>query len=184
MKRVEQSLPSATELIGDVLPTEPLSVSRVEPKDLLAVWYQLVPQIRRGLKRGAGDTLTEKGLFNGVVNGETILWVVHCGEDMVGALFLQIEVRERGKALIVLNVVAGRGQRVGLYGRYGKEIITRLREYGDMVGAYTIESVSRLGAARLMMRHGCKPKAIVMEIRDGRIDQYAAVRDTEDKRCN
>lgn len=157
---------SRMEPTGGVLPTEQLSVRRVMPKDLLPVWLQLLPQIKHGLKRGAADTLTENGLYTGIAHGELILWVMCHGPEILAAFFLQIEVRPRGRALVVLNVVSGPS---GKYPhQYNDEMLLRLREYGDMIGVYTIESVSRLGAARRLMRHGCKPKAMIMELRDGR----------------
>lgn len=143
-----------------------LTVSGVEADEFLSVWQVLLPSIRRGLERGAGDTLTEKGLFSGVARGDVLLWLMRDDGDLVAAFFLQIDERDRGVALIVLNVVGVNGG--GFSRRYVEEMLQRFREYGDMIGAYTIESYSRLGAARTLMRHGCKPKAMVMELRDGR----------------
>lgn len=131
----------------------------------MGVWLKLAPQIRRGLKKGAGDTLSERWLYEGVMSGALDLWVVHREDDILGGMFLSIVERERGKALVVLNTVAGSGH--GLQA-YAAEMLPRLREYAEMVGAYTIESVSRPGAARLLSRLGCKPKAVIMELGDGR----------------
>lgn len=162
-KQVEQSLPSQMEQTGGASPIGRLSVSRVEPKDLLSVWGRLLPQIRRGLKRGMGDTMSERRLFSQVAHGDVDLWALHRGSDVFAGIFLQTVERERGKALIILNVV-GSGFREN-----AEEMLKRFREYADMIGAYTIESYSRLGAARHLMRLGCKPKAIVMELRNGRL---------------
>jgi hypothetical protein len=148
-----------------VSPTGLWSVSRAHEKDLSVIWPQLQPQIRHGLRRGAGDTLTERGLFDGVTSGGLDLWVVHRGDEILGGLFLKIEIRERGKALVVLMIAAGSGK--GLH-RYLPDLLARIREYGTMIGAYTVESVSRPGAARLLSRLGCKPKAMIMELNDGR----------------
>jgi hypothetical protein len=93
------------------------------------------------------------------------LWVVHRDQEILGALFLKIEERERGKALVVLDVVAGTGRG---FRQYAEDMLPRLREYGQMIGAYTVESVSRPGAARLLSRLGCRPKAMIMELNDGR----------------
>jgi len=142
--------------------SEEWSVSRVHPADLLTVWHRLLPQIRQGLRKGAGDTLSERGLFSGVASGRLDLWVIHDGDEVLAGMFLRIDERERGKALIVLNVV-GRD-----FKRYAKTMVPRLRDYGDLIGAYTIESVSRPGAARLLTRLGCKPKAVIMELGHGR----------------
>ena len=165
MKPEEQFQPSAMAQTGDGSQIERLSVSRIKPEDLLVVWAKLVPQIRRGLRKGAGDTLSERGLFRAVVSGDLDLWVVHDGSEIMGGLFLQIEKRERGVALVVLDVVAGTGR--GLRD-YAEMMLPRIREYGKMVGAYTIESVSRPGAARMLKSLGCRPKAIIMELSDGR----------------
>jgi hypothetical protein len=151
-----------TARIGNNVPS---SISRAHAKDLPVIWRQLQPQIRRGLKRGAGDTLTEKGLFDGVTSGSLDLWVVHRDDEILAGLFLMIEQRERGKALIVLDVVAGTGHG---FRHYAEDIVPRLREYGEMVGAYTIEGVCRLGTARILSRMGCKPKAVIMELNNGR----------------
>lgn len=141
------------------------SISRAHSKDLPWIWPKLSPQIKKGLKRGAGDTLTEKGLYHGVACGELDLWLVHRDDDILAGLFLLIEERERGKALIVLDVVAGTGRG---FSHYAEDIVPRLREYGEMIGAYTVEGVCRLGTARLLSGLGCKPKAVIMELYDGR----------------
>ena len=141
------------------------AVSRVSPNELPSVWEQLQPQIQRGLRKGAGGTLTEIGLFNDVACGSLDLWVVHRDEDILAGIFLRIDERESGKALIVIDAVAGTGKG---FMHYAEDIIPRLREYGQMVGAYTIEGVCRLGTARLLSRLGCKPKAVIMELNDGR----------------
>jgi hypothetical protein len=138
------------------------TVSRVAPDDLLEVWMHLAPQIRSGLKKGAGDTLTEKWLYEGVMSGALDLWVVHKGQDILAGLFLLIENREPGKALVVLNTVAGSGHG---FREFAEDMLPRLREYGQMIGAYTVESYSRPGAARILTRLGCKPKAVIMELR-------------------
>lgn len=165
MKQEARSQPSRTAPTGDVSPTEPWSVSRVRPDQLRQVWPWLQPQIWRGLERGAGDTLTEGMLYNGVMTGHLDLWAIHRGNEILAGIFLRIDERAKGKALVVLDVVAGSGHD---FASYTGDILTRLREYGDMIGAYTIESYSRLGAARILSRFGCKPKAMIMELRDGR----------------
>jgi hypothetical protein len=68
--------------------------------------------------------------------------------------------------LVVLEAVAGPGCKS--YLEHATDLLPRLKEYGDMIGAYTIEAYCRNGAARMLSRLGCKPKAIVMEIRDER----------------
>jgi hypothetical protein len=135
---------------------------------LLLVWPHIQPQIARGIARGAGDTISERGLFIGVVDGTLDLWVMNRGSEILAGIFLRIDQRARGKALVVLDVVAGNGHHVGVFSEYARDIVPRLREYGQMIGAYTIESVSRPGAARLLSRLGCTPKAIIMELNDGR----------------
>jgi hypothetical protein len=99
------------------------------------------------------------------MSGALDLWVVHKGIEVLAGIFLLIENRERGKALVVLDVVAGSGRG---FRDYAEDMLPRLREYGEMIGAYTVESVSRPGAARLLSRFGCKPKAVIMELNDGR----------------
>jgi hypothetical protein len=141
------------------------AISRVQPRDLGEVWRKLLPQIRRGLSKGAGDTLSERGMYTGVIDGELDLWVVHRGDEILGGMFLRIDQRDRGKALIVVDVVSGTG--TGLKA-YAEELLPRIREYGKMIGAYTIESYSRTGAARMLSRLGCRPKAMIMELSDGR----------------
>jgi hypothetical protein len=141
------------------------AVSRVYPNNLRTVWPKLLPNIRVGLRKGAGDTLTEQMLWEGVHSGEMDLWVIHSGDEILAGLILQVHQRERGKALVVLMIAAGTGKSMR---HYLPEILPRLREYGEMIGAYTVESVSRPGAARLLSRFGCKPKAMIMELSDGR----------------
>jgi hypothetical protein len=143
----------------------PFAVSRAHPKDLVVIWPKLLPQILRGLRKGAGDTLTERGLLSGVQHGELDLWIVHRDDEILAGIFLQIDQRERGKALVVLDVVAGSGKG---FRHYAEDIVPRLREYGEMIGAYTVEGVCRLGTARLLSRLGCKPKAVIMELSNGR----------------
>jgi hypothetical protein len=165
MKPEERSLLSRMEPTGGASPTEPLSVSRVQPEQVLPVWQILLPQIRRGLKKGAGDTLDESGLFRDVASGRVILWVMHRGPEIQAGVFLRVDERECGRALIVLEAVAGGGKG---FLAHAESLLPRLREYGDMIGAYTIEAYCRRGTARVLSRLGCKPKAIVMEIRDER----------------
>src|SRR5262245_50759650 len=163
MKQVERSLHSQTVQTGDGSQTEQWSVSRVEPSELPLVWPHLEEQIRRSLTKASGDTISERELANGVTEGRIDLWVIHSKAEILAGLFLRIDKRDRGKALCVLDVVAGSGKG---FRDYAEWILPRLREYGDMIGAYTVESYSRPGAARHLMRLGCKPKAYVMELRD------------------
>src|SRR4029077_6130046 len=99
-----QCLPSATAPTGDGSPTAPWSVSRVRPEDLMEVWPRLLPGIWRGLRRGAGDSCSEDGLFYGIIHRDVELWLAHRGDAILAGVFLQIDKRERGKALVVLNV--------------------------------------------------------------------------------
>jgi hypothetical protein len=158
-------LRSATAPTGDGSPIERLSVSKVYPDNLAEVWPRLLPGIRQGLRRGAGDTLSEDGLFHGVASRGVELWVAHRGDEILAGVFLQIEKRERGRALVVLDVVAvgGRGFR-----QYAEKLLPIIREYATMIGAYTVEGVTRPGAARILTSLGCKPKAIIMELGNGR----------------
>ena len=142
-----------------------MTVSRAHPDDMLLIWPQIQPLIQRCLKKGLGETLTEPGLWAGVMTGGIDLWVVSEGVEVKAGLFLQTVRRERGKALIILAAVANeRGKAV----EHTKELLPLIREYADMIGAYTVEACARLGTARILKRLGCKPKAIVMELKDGR----------------
>jgi hypothetical protein len=128
------------------------------------VWPVLQASIRRGLSAGAGDTLTEVQLFEGVQSGAMDMWVAHDGDDIKGAVILQIDRRAQGKVLFVVMSVGLPGQAIACTECF----LPRLREYGEMIGAYTVESWSRPGAARVLARYGCKPKAMIMELNDGR----------------
>lgn len=126
------------------------------------MWQQIGPQVRRGLACGAGDTLSEQEMLSALLHGELELWAVHEGDKVLGGLVLQIERRERGLALVVLMIAAAEGRGLRLY---VPRLLALLRDYAELLGAYTIESVSRPGAARLLSRFGCKPKAVLMELR-------------------
>jgi hypothetical protein len=117
------------------------------------------------MTKGSGDTLSEQDLFDSVTRGTVDLWLVHDADELMGGMFLQVQRRERGKALLVVDVVAASGHGFRQYAEY---MLPRLREYAEMIGAYTIESVSRPGAARILSRLGCKPKAMIMELGNGR----------------
>jgi hypothetical protein len=165
MNLAERLLPSPMAPIGGGSPIEQLSVSKVYPDNLAEVWPCLLPGIRRGLQRGAGDTLSAEGLFRGVITRGVELWLAHRGDEIFAGVFLQIEKRERGRALVVLDVVAvnGRGFR-----QYAEKLLPIIREYATLIGAYTVEGVTRPGAARILTSLGCKPKAIIMELGNGR----------------
>ena len=140
----------------------PWSVDRVEPYDITLVWGDLLPQIRRGLRKGGGDTMSEPMLFHGVLRGNFQLWVIHDGDEVLAGLFFKTEHRERGIALIVLDVVAGSGKG---FRNYATVMVPRIREFGRMIGAYTIEAVCRDGVARILADLGCKRKATIMELK-------------------
>src|SRR5262245_22672536 len=86
------------------------SVSRVAPGELPLVWPHLEKQIKRSLTKASGDTITERMLANGVTEGTIDLWVVHTDAEILGGMFLRVEQRDRGKALCVLDIVAGTGK--------------------------------------------------------------------------
>jgi len=151
-------------------------IARVEAKDLPVVWPSLQREVRRGLTKGAGDTMTEQWLYGGVEDGSIDLWVLQRRDgEVLGGMFLKTIQRSRGTVLFVVDIVAGSGHG---FRDYAAELLPKLREYGAMIGAYTIESVSRPGAARILSRLGCKPKAVIMELGDGLTTNRADHHDT------
>ena len=140
------------------------SVSRVEPQSIDAVWPQIAPMVRRGLKHGAGDSITEEQILHALYAGQMELWAIHNGEEIIAGLVLQIIQRSKGPALIVI-FQAGRD-----FALWSERVNGLIRDYADLIGAYTVEAVCRKGAAKWLEDLGWKRKAITMamEMNNGR----------------
>ncbi len=138
------------------------SVSRVEPQSIDVVWPQIAPMVRRGLRHGAGDSITEEQILHELYAGQMELWAVHDGEEIIAGLVLQIIQRSKGPALIVI-FQAGRD-----FARWSERVNSLIRDYADLIGAYTVEAVCRKGAAKWLKELGWTEKAITMEMRNGR----------------
>lgn len=118
--------------------------------------------VRKGLKHGAGDSITEDEILHGLMTGRMQLWAVHKGEEVIAGLVLQTIERECGRALFIV-VMAGRD-----FAEWSPKVNGLLQDYADLLGAYTIEAMCREGIAKWLKALGWKRKAIKMELRHGR----------------
>ena len=147
---------------GEELQTEQLSVSSVPPEQLDFVWLQVRPMIRRGLKYGAGDSVSEAEIYTDIAEGKMLLWAVHSGDHVIAVLVLQVAQRARGLALIVI-LAAGRD-----FWSWSYKVQDIIVDYAELIDAYTIEAVARDGMAKWLKELGWKKKAVIMELKNGR----------------
>lgn len=138
-----------------------LSVSRVWPEHFEFVWDQVQPMVRRGLRHGAGDTLTQDGLKKSILNGDMELWAVHDDDSITAIVVLQIVERERGLVLFVV-LVAGRD-----FDNWSSHVNDLIAKYAEQIGAYSVEATARKGMAKWLEKLGWKRKAILMEQSNG-----------------
>lgn len=131
-------------------------ISKVNNDSLLHVWNELLPQIEKAYKQGAGDSTTPDQVYESVKSGELEMWVVHEGSEVVAALLFAIK-QYPAKKTIFIELVAGKNMK-----SWEGEMENKLREYKDLIGADTVEACSRKGVPR-MLRH-CKVKAYLVEL--------------------
>ena len=143
---------------GDVSQTERLSVSYVEPEHIDFVWRQLEPMIQRGLKRGAGDSVTSESLRESVKSGDRILLAVHEGTDVTAGVLFEVQQHPAKKILFVI-MVAGRD--FDSWAQQAKEMMLALK---DEYGADSVQATVRDGFVPVLKRYGWKKKATLMEM--------------------
>lgn len=114
--------------------------------------------VRKGLKHGAGDTVTENEIVRALLHGEMEMWAVHDGTAIIAGIVLQVVRRERGTALIVV-LIAGRS-----FSSWAPCVQQLIKDYANLIGAYTIEAVCREGMAKLLYGMGWKRKATTMRL--------------------
>lgn len=147
---------------GEDSQTAQLSVSSVQPEELDFVWLQVRPMIHRGLRHGAGDTVSEAEIYTDILEKRMELWAVHLDEEVIAVVVLQILEREAGRALVVV-LVAGRN-----FWSWSEKVQNLISEYGALIGAYTIEAVARGGMSKWLDKMGWHKKAVIMELKNGR----------------
>ena len=124
------------------------------------LWPQVQGHIRRGMKRGYGETFTEEGTLKALEDGRMqMLGLQDDDAKMIGSIILGLETRDKGPVLMVLMVA----------GKWIDEEIAKAEEiivdHAHSLGAYKIETISRLGNEKRLKDMGWKSKAVVMEWR-------------------
>ncbi len=133
--------------------------SYVPPDEIDLVWAQLVPMIERGLRRGAGDSLTVESIKQSVESGDCILLAVHDGLDVAAAIIFEIQ-QHAAKKILCVVMVAGRD--FDSWAQEAKEMMLALKtEYG----ADAIRSTVREGFVKKLIGYGWTKKATLMELK-------------------
>lgn len=137
------------------MPT-PFSVDAVSPAGVDAVWHDVLPMVKRGLRHGEGDTITPEMIRACVLAGEMQMWVVHeAGETVAVVVFRIISHLGRRKLFVVM--VAGRD--IDLW---ADEVEQRLMDFMDISGATAIEASCRHGMAAYLEKRGWSRRAVIM----------------------
>ena len=132
----------------------------VEPRLVRDLWPQVQGHIRRGMKRGYGETFTEEGTLKALEDGRMqMLGLQDDDAKMIGSIILGLETRDKGPVLMVLMVA---GKWIDEEAAKAQEIIV---DHAQSLGAYKIETISRLGNEKRLKDMGWKSKAVVMEWR-------------------
>lgn len=146
---------------GDEPKTEQLRVSEVLPDALSSVWAQVGKTIVRALGHASGDSTTPEQFYASCQRGEMKTWAVHRGDEVVAVVIFRVTDRDAMRVLFI-EVVAGRDMAAWV-----DQVERLLRDYRDLVGADAIQTLSRDGMVRRLLRRGWKKKATLMELRDG-----------------
>lgn len=133
-------------------------ISHVPPESVNTVWASLEPMIKKGLSHGQGDGSSGEPLKQAVINGESMMWVVHEGEHIKAGIVLSVLDGETGKSVFI-ELLAGNRMH-----EWVDEVEELLQRYRDYVGAKCIEASCRPGLAKRLMERGWKRKAIVVEL--------------------
>lgn len=134
----------------------PFSVSSVGPDNCEFVWSQVAPMIERGLIRADGDALNMAVIKAGVLAGEMQMWAIHDDSEIIAAVVFRIVPHGMGRRLFVV-ILAGRDM-----DEWIDELIDRLMDYRDIIGADSMEASCRLGLAKYLQERGWSRKAVVM----------------------
>lgn len=140
----------------------PADVSHVPPEQVGIVWPQILDQVERGLRHAAGDTITADHILRSILQGDMILWVVHEGDNVTAAIILEV-IQHPAKKTLAVVLIAGRD-----FHGWCEQVNQMIRDFADLIGVDSVESVSRRGAAKWLESLGWRRKAIVMEQPNGR----------------
>lgn len=127
-------------------------------EDLQRVWAVLGDDIRRGFKRGHGDTYTEQGFIESLLNHDREMLAFVEEQEIVSCMAVGFHSRPKGRIMTV-DMIAG---------KLNDEIIdaghAALRHMADKVGAKKIETVARQGIVDKWKKQGWKTKATIMTL--------------------
>ena len=111
-----------------------------------------------GLRKGAGDTVSEEWLKESVKTGNMALWAIHSGTDVTAVVILESIQYPKHKALSIILVAGSR------FHEWEDEVEKLLMSLADLIGADTLESTCRHGMSKWLKNRGWRKKATLMEI--------------------
>lgn len=139
-----------------------MEISSVPPEQIDYVWAQVEPMVERGLAEAAGDSLSPDYLKASIKRGDSLLWAVHEGMNVIAVVALDV-VRHPAKTTVLVVLIAGERFR-----DWSEKVQTLLREFAALVGADTIEAVVRDGMTKWLAPMGWRRKATLMELKNVR----------------
>lgn len=137
-----------------------MQVSYVTPEDFDYVWDKIKAMIRKGLRHGQGDSLTEDSLKKSIHRGDNLLLVAHDDDEVYAGIIVEITQYPNKKTVFVV-LVAGKE-----INNWGSEVEAALKMLKYNANADTIEASCRSGMAKYLMNRSWKQKALIMELPD------------------
>ena len=130
----------------------------VDPeKDLPRVWDAVKDDVRRGFKRGHGDTTNETNFLNDLVNRETQMLAFLDGDKIVGCMTFSISQRDTGPVPFIGMVTAK-----PLNDEIIDVAVAAVKTIASNVGAKRVETIARPGVVAAWKTRGWKSKAVIM----------------------
>lgn len=136
-----------------------LEVSSVPLESVPYVWSAQIDMIERGLEKGQADWATSTELLAQILKGESHLWVVHEGEEVVAVVVTEVRAN-RHMTKVFVQLIAGTR-----LDEWSDQVITLLHDFMELIGADCIEASCRPGLAKFLKGKGWSQKAIIMELK-------------------
>lgn len=153
-------MPSQTAQTGDAYKIAPssLEVRAVLPETAVQAWPAVEPLISSALRRGQGDESAPEHVLARVIKGESQMWVVVEGDEVVATTVLTVLDAPNTRKLSV-DILAGVGMP-----RWVDRLEELIVRFMRTVNATCIEASCRPGLAARLKQRGWRQKAVIMEL--------------------
>lgn len=134
-----------------------MKLSYVAPALVPQVLGAFARQVKKAFSVGQADAVTPQDMLAAIQDGREMLWAVHDGENVKGAVLVSVPTYSTGRKVWVSMIV---GEDMP---EWADDVESALTKYRDEVGAMCVEASCRPGLARYLTRRGWRTKAVIME---------------------